>query len=329
MRYTRDLELKLRDRLRRLLASRPSQGGHELILVAQWIQDQPALRGVLGEAATVEANVDLTKFIKSMFDNYELRWPTTSEAGRATLIWKLIQRSVADIERGAIDTNDFGHHYSPAIFPSDSLDAAWYAFVEQAIAPLFDYLAEHLADESNMLYILARYVRLVEWFDLDALYACALEDTRQTEAVYDEHLRRFLFSEGIDMPFTQARSASGESDVLAGLHTDDPLVCEIKVFDAADRGKRELATGYHQTFQYTRDYGKSVGYLVIVNLSGRPLNLPTEDESNAWPPFLIESGVRINLISVRARPTPSASKQGKIQPVNISVDDLRKPDIAD
>lgn len=45
----------------------------------------------------------------------------------------------------------------------------------------------------------------------------------KTEEVYDTDLRSVLFIEGINMPFSQAQSASGESDVLTDLETDDPL----------------------------------------------------------------------------------------------------------
>jgi hypothetical protein len=56
-----------------------------------------------------------------------------------------------------------------------------------------------------------------------------MEDTREAERVYDADLRRFLFSEGISMPFSQPGSASGLSDAVADLHTEDPLVCEVKI----------------------------------------------------------------------------------------------------
>lgn len=65
-------------------------------------------------------------------------------------------------------------------------------------------------------------------------------DSRKAEEVYDVHLRRFLFAEGINLPFAQAKSASGESDVLTDLDTDDPLVCEVKIFDADNRRKATL-----------------------------------------------------------------------------------------
>jgi hypothetical protein len=153
-----------------------------------------------------------------------------------------------------------------------------------------------------------------------------MQDTRKAEQVYEADLRRFLFSEGINMPFSQARSASGLSDVLTDLDTDDPLVCEMKIYDADNRGKRHLASGINQALQYASDHSKQVAYLVIINLSGRPLTLPSEDDPKIWPPRISVAGVRVYLIAVRALPTASASKQGRPAPVNVTYDDLVDPD---
>jgi hypothetical protein len=131
------------------------------------------------------------------------------------------------------------------------------------------------------------------------------------------------------MPFSQAKSASGESDVLTDLDTDDPLVCEVKIYGAG-RTKRSLAGGVHQAISYASDYGKQVAYLVIINLSGKPLSLPSDDDPKLWPPRITVAGTRVYLIAVRALPpVASASKLGKPAPVTITRDDLVDPDAAD
>jgi hypothetical protein len=169
----------------------------------------------------------------------------------------------------------------------------------------------------------------VEWFARQNLYDRAMKDTRNAEAVYNLDLRRFLFSEGINMPFTQAQSPSGESDVLTGLDTDDPFVGEVKIYGAG-RAKRNLAGGVQQALSYASDYGKQVGYLVIINLSGKPLSLPSDEDPELWPPRITVAGTRVYLIAVRALPPiASASKLGKLAPVTITHDDLVDPDAAD
>jgi hypothetical protein len=117
------------------------------------------------------------------------------------------------------------------------------------------------------------------------------------------------------MPFSQARSASGESDILADLDSGDPLVCELKVYDSDNRDKRHVASGLHQAVHYAEDYGKNTAYLVIVNVSGRPLEMPSDGADTVRPHYLDLSGIRVNLIPVRALPQPSASRLGRANPV--------------
>ena len=183
----------------------------------------------------------------------------------------------------------------------------WRDLSERILRPLFDYLSERVGEESSILYVLERYVHLVEWFDRKDLHARAMQDPRKAEEVYDAHLRRFLFGEGINMPFSQAKSASGESDVLTDLDTDDPLVCEVKLFDSS-RGKRHLASGVHQAISYASDYGKQVAYLVIINLSGKPLSLPSDDDTKLWPPRITVAGTR-RLPHRRPRPATRRERQ--------------------
>jgi hypothetical protein len=190
---------------------------------------------------------------------------------------------------------------------------------------LFDYLVERVENHQSGLHLLARYARRVEWFDQTKLHERYQADTRNGEAVYDADLRRFLFDQGLDMPFAQAKSASGLSDVLAAMHTADPLVAELKVFDGKDRGKRVLASGITQVSAYAEDYDKSVGYLVIVNLAEQSLALPSDGPQDR-PPYLDVAGVRVYLVPVRALPAVSASKRGRTRPIAISRADLVSAD---
>ena len=128
------------------------------------------------------------------------------------------------------------------------------------------------------------------------------------------------------MPFSQAKSASGLSDVLTDVDTDDPFIGEVKLFNAGNHGKRELATGVNQAIQYARGKNKGSGYLVAVHLSGRQLELPTDGPKGTWPPYLEVGGVRVYLITVRALPVPTASQQGKPRPVSVSREDVVNPD---
>jgi hypothetical protein len=314
----------IRDRLRKLMISHPHDIAREIRFVADWIAGQPTLRAILTTAERAEPALDFAAWDEGLKKMRLLQWPTSTEAGRASLIWQLL-RNIADSDRAG--PGDPMRPYTFA-FGSNAHDAIR-QLVERLISPLFDYLSEQVGQESNTLYVLERYVRRVEWFDRTELYGRYRENTSRGEEVYDTDLRRFLFSEGINMPFSQTKSASGYSDVITDLDTDDPFIGEIKLFDAVDHRKRELAGGLNQALQYALDWGKSTGYLIVVNLSGRPLELPSDGPAEIRPPYLDVGGVRVYLLVVRALPTASASQLGKAQPVRVSRDDLLNPDVDD
>jgi hypothetical protein len=167
------------------------------------------------------------------------------------------------------------------------------------------------------LYTLERYVLQIEWFNWERLYTQFQADSRRGEEIYDRHLREFLFGEGFNMPYSQLHSPSGRSDVLSGLESDDPLVCELKVYDSDNRDIAYLATGVTQALQYANDHGKSVAHLVIINLTDRPLQLPSDGPESVKPPYLDLPGVRVYIIQVGGLPRESASKQGKTEPLAV------------
>ena len=142
--------------------------------------------------------------------------------------------------------------------------------------------------------------------------------------MYDTDLRAFLFQEGIDMPSTQLRSPAGLADVASGLDTGDPFVCEVKLYDGGSYGVAYVAKGIRQAYRYARDHGLSVGYCVVFNLSEQRLQWPTDGDANGWPPYLDVAGVRTYLVTVAAKPLPSASAELAPQTVVVSRDELIK-----
>jgi hypothetical protein len=320
VRYQQDLQVALRDRLRRLMTTNYTAYAHEAGLVCDWISGQPGLRAILADIAAAEPDVSMDEWEEACAQAQNLVWLTRTEAGRARIIWEWLQ---------SVATSGKSMHQRPitVISAERNINAELREVTELVVMPLFDYLGERIGSESSVLYYLERYVRRVEWFDREDLYERYQANTRKGEKVYDDHLRRFLFDQGLDMPFSQPKSASGLSDVIGDLDTDDPLVCEVKVFDADSRDKRSIASGVHQVINYAQDYSKTAAYLVVINLSGRALELPTDGSDKNWPRFVDIAGVRVHLISVRALPTVSASKMGKAKPVAITREDLADPDV--
>jgi hypothetical protein len=189
-----------------------------------------------------------------------------------------------------------------------------------------DFLDERVGDESSVLFLLERYVRMVEWFDRDDLDARFEADRANGEEVYNTNLHRFLFQEGGYITQAKARSASGEADLIGGLDTADPLICEGKLFDY--RGKSYIARGFHQVIKYAHDYGKSAAYLVIFNRTDRLVQFPDHRPAGSWPPFVETGRVRVHFVVVRALPpAATASKAGKATTVTITLEDVMSLDV--
>lgn len=308
MRWRQDLQVKLRERYRRLYTVAGQGLAHEIDLVVEWISNQSALRYSLDEARLIEAPPDAKQWLATETRRGRWSWPTKTESGRAVFIWELLQHISASSE----PMQNFLFVFSS----SGKIDEAARDFAEQGVQPLIDYLSEQIGDCSSVLYTLERYVRQIEWFDRERLHGEFI-NTRRGEEVYDRHLREFLFREGFNMPYSQQRSPSGLSDVLSDLESDDALVCELKLYDGINRDIAHLASGVTQALQYALDHNKHIAHLVIINLTARLLVLPSDGPENAKPPYLDAPDVRVYLTQVRGLPRDSASRQGKTQPLKV------------
>lgn len=202
-----------------------------------------------------------------------------------------------------------------------NLDAWAQAVTTHIVFPLVDYLQTRLGTESETLYQLERMRRRVEWFEQDRLYQAFNADTKRGEALYDREVREFLFDEGIDYPFSQPASASGRADVVAALEGDDPLVCEIKLYDGNSYGTAYLRQGVGQAVRYAHDYSKPAAFLVVFNLSDERLQFPSDATNQEQPPRLQIEGVTVFLVVVQAKPIPPASKDRR-QVREVPRDDL-------
>lgn len=314
MRYQQDLQVALRDRLRRLISAHPNDYFDLIDRTTTWLKTQPSLTALLTVAERAEPDLDFDGWLAGIH-NRAFSWPSKTEDGQAALIWKFLNH-FETLDGPAAQQISF-------TFTSSRSEIAR-TMTERLLAPLIDYLSERVGTEGTILYLLDRYVRKVEWFERDTLYGLYQQDTARGEAIYDTDLRKFLFMEGVNMPFSQLKSPSGLSDVLADLDGDDPLICELKLFCS---DKRSIVSGLHQAVHYAQDHSKTAAFLVIINLSGRPLDLPSDGPADVQPRYLDLSGVRVYLVPVRALPQESASKLGKASPVVLPRDDLINPDI--
>ena len=90
MRYQQDLQVAIRDRLRKLMVANGRDAAREIRYVADWIAGQPALRSILTAADRAERDIDFGTWEENLRQR-RIEWPTNTEAGRAALIWQLLQ----------------------------------------------------------------------------------------------------------------------------------------------------------------------------------------------------------------------------------------------
>lgn len=199
-------------------------------------------------------------------------------------------------------------------------------FVGHFVEPLVYYIQDQLDEGSAILYLLEKYKQKSEWFfqeELRKLYENAPD--RKQEEVLDKDLRKFLFDQGIDYPFSQTSSPSGEADVVSLLYTNDPLVLEVKIFDRSKTyGKNRVIDGFRQIVSYANDYNKPIGYLLIFNMDTVEVNIVTKNNNNKLPVRISFAGKTYFVIFVNIPPldTTSASKRGKLEKITISEEEL-------
>jgi hypothetical protein len=107
VRYQEDLQVNLRGRLRRLMVASAEDASHEVRLVTDWIAQRPALRAILAEIERAEPSLDhgsLTLALQQAGSGLSrsFHWPSQNEAGRACLIWHLMQSIAADDRAGTL-----------------------------------------------------------------------------------------------------------------------------------------------------------------------------------------------------------------------------------
>jgi hypothetical protein len=317
VKYRQALQVRLQERYRRLYKAHWQGYNHEATYLVEFIRSTPALQFIVAGLDSALPELDCDKWLAEHFGWQQFELPPTEE-GRAKLAWFLLQQWANQPQAASM----FGHNLEP----QGDLATGAHVATEQIVEPLIEYLQESLGEAADVLYLLERYVRRLELFDKDPLWARYEADRAHGEAIYDAHLRQFLFDQGIDYPFSQPRSASGEADVVADLSSDEPLVVEVKLFDGASYNKAYVAKGFRQAVKYAQDYGKTTAYLVIFNISEKQLQCPTDGEPGEWPPRVETGGVTVFLITVRARPMASASKQPKSATTVITREDLVTPD---
>ena len=282
----------------------------------EFIESNPYLRDIL---STLDAS-DSTNFEDWAVANAHrggVAFPD-SEASRAKLCYRILKICADDPEeREALKWANMvstESEYAPMLRDlSDTI-----------LEPFINYLHDRVDESHNTLYLLSHFKIRAEWFRRDELHTAYEGDTSSGEATLDLQLRESLFEGGIDYPFSQPLSPSGQADVVALLGSDDPLVLEVKVFDPdRSKGKAHIRQGFHQVLRYAEDYNQNVGYLVVFNCSDGQLAFESEAGGSEFPSRVTHAGKTFFLMTVDiSSGRPSASKESSTTRTKISQEEL-------
>lgn len=285
----------------------------ELRLFFEFVQAKPLLNGILNE---LRANPpDFKTAYDSMVARRRILLPAT-EKERVQLCLSFLEHC---IDSGNED-EPFQIAYAVGFYGQNTSDGSHF-FLEQFLMPFYEYLEQHIEEYSSVLYIIEKFKLRSQWFERERLFSLYAADHTHGEATLDKVLREFLFDNGIEYPFSTPASASGRADIVASLHTPDPVIIEVKVFDGESRGRTYMRQGIRQINEYMTDYNKDVGYLVIFNVCDRELRFSL---SNADKPLRISlQNKTIFLIDIDIfHDIQPASERPQLQVYEIKEDEL-------
>ena len=317
MLYLRNLRVHLQERKNRLYESDYRTYDDELRRFLKYLNDNRYTRCLL-DVLDANSDVDFEEWVTDESNLEHLRFPVSEEA-RAKVCYGVMKQS-AEAKHG-YGAADRGSSFSSA----PQVDASLREFTDVLVGPLVNFLQDQIDEQGNVLYLIERFKLSVEWFRRRELFCLYRENTRVGEAVLNQQLRASLFEGGVDYPFSQPSSPSGQADVVASLGSDDPLVLEIKVFDPfRSKDRSHLRQGFHQVLRYANDYNQSVGYLVIFNCSDGPLVIASGQAPDAeFPPRITYGGKTFFIIPIDLNPdTASASKENPRSRVTIPYKEL-------
>jgi hypothetical protein len=261
----------------------------------------PALAGCLAQLPQAEFD------FSADWRDWQQLWPT-AEAGYAYR-WDAVNKVVAS---GDCDLITLG-----PLSSSQGTESSLDSFTKMFVYPLYHYLVSEVQSSAGILYALLRYKRWAEWFEAGALRG--IYDDQGEEGL-DRSLRRFLFESGIDYPFSEPRSPGGRADIVAELDTDDPLVLEIKTWDAnKGYGEDRVRDGLRQVIDYADKYGKDNGYVAVFNLDTEPLAFLGDPATQDWPSRLERGGKTYHFIPIEiAEQREPVSQRARGKPVGVN-----------
>jgi len=311
------LRADLQEWKNRLYRAPYSQFGYQLKFLLNNLKTNKQLSGIIAEIILKHKQTDelIDRIIEQSMGRIDIEFD--NEQHQAAFCYQFLNYFIQKYK-----TYDL-HHYTT--FQHGDFNDTANGIIEDFISPIIYYLHDRLDKSTAIIYLLEKYKRRTEWFTKKELYNKYASADKGYEQILEDDLRLFLFEQGIDYPFSTPSSSSGRADIIGEIETDDPLVIEIKIFDREKNyGKDRIKDGFSQIVQYTNDYNKDVGYLVIFNMDNAELNFNFEKNDKIFPPKIIFNNKTFYFVVINSSVNPSASKIGSIKEVEVTEEELTK-----
>lgn len=312
MYYNHNLRINLKEWRNRVMKSNHEQFNNTHKYFFDKIQNTPALLAILSESSYVPAETVFLQLDTNQFDCLTFE----HEEEEAVYKFHLIKYFLSE---SGTNPQSLLWEFCTASNNDDKV----IEYVELMIDPIINYLNDLLDESSSILFLLEKYKLRSEWFFKERLNELYTSNSKTGENKLEDDLRLFLFDQGIDFPFSTPLSASGRADVVSMLHTEDPLVLEIKITDEKKKyGTGRIKGGFAQVVKYADDYHKNIGYLVVFNFDAVKFELTGTEKDNTWPQRVNFRDKVFYFIFVDLHIGESASKTGTLKKKTISVSEL-------
>lgn len=312
--YIQNLRYKLQRRTRRVLSSDYVIYHSALRQYWKFLNENVVFSSILN---TLTCRLDLVKNDVDEIINHNGKNITIDNEEQqilvsCLLIQECVKQNIESIEAKIAQSYTLGSHLNGLVEFFGKL------FVE----PLYEYLDEQLDDKGTILSLLRRYKHKCEWFQRDNLLRLWQDNTQKGEKLLASNLYEYLHDQGLDFKI-EPSSISGEVDLIADQHSDDPLIADVKIFNPdKSKGVSYICSGFRQVYQYTLDYNEAFGYLVIFNTSATDLRFALRDSSQNTS-FIIHNGKTIFFLIIDiSEYEKSASKRGQLKTITITEEQL-------
>lgn len=302
--YIQDIRYKLQKEFRKLNSTDSNLFHTMLIKFFNYINKNQIFKDILDELILKYPDIEIDKNNIPYCEIELLKDENTHAVASYLIIKACTEHQLNSVE------SSVGFNYCNG---RENLDDGLERFKETFLETLYNYLDEKLDEQRSMLNIFRRYKHKCEWFKTEYLSNLVKNNSSSGEKKLAYHLYEHLYDQGVDFSI-EPKSASGSPDLISQQNGKEPIIADTKIFDANGRGKGYIVKGFHQVYQYTKDYNESFGYLIIYKICEKDLKTPQYFTYNNKTIFII-------IIDIFEY-SETASGRGRLKATEISEEDF-------